>query len=166
MAKSLLVARGGLLVAVSLVLLYIGVIMPTIQISVCVIAGVVPAMPLSRKQVRLAMTVFCATALLGWALMPSKSSMCIYTVVGLYALVKYALERYRKRVLEWICKLLYCNASLVLFLLALRVGLFPTTHTLTGVGILLFAVLFDLVFVVFDFAFSKLIAWLQRIYPK
>lgn len=164
MRRSQFVARGGMLTAVSLALLYLASVMPTGQAGVCAAAGIVPAMPLSRGRFSLAFSVYGAVLLLGWLLVPLKGVMLGYTAFGLYSFVKYGAERLRHRVPEWLLKLLFCNACLIALAALLSWGFLPDA-TLAERGLLLPAWLFmNLVFVAFDIAFSKLIGILRRIF--
>lgn len=166
MRKSQFVAQGGMLTAASLVLLLLAAVLPAGQVGVCAAAGVIPAAPLSHSRIRLGTSIYAATLLIGWLILPRKSLMAVYTVLGLYTLAKYVIERWRKPVLEWVCKLIYCNLTAALVAAALGAGLLPAVRIKAAFHVAALIVLFNLVFAVYDVAFSQLIGLMRRIFPK
>lgn len=165
MRKSQFVARGGILTALSLALLLLASVLPTGQIGVCAAAGIVPAVPLAHGRVRLGVLICVATIGLGVFAVPRKGILLAYAAFAVYTLVKYAAERPRRRFLEWSFKMAYCNAVAAAVWTLMRGGLLPAVQLsgMTAVAVLL---ILNVTFIVYDIAFSRVIALFHRVFPQ
>lgn len=166
-----MIARGGMLTALTIVLLYLASVMPAGQVGLCAAAGVVPAAPLSRRRVALGVCVYVASAVLGFLILPKKTAAFAYTAVfGAYTLLKYAIEKLRAKPLQWVCKLGCAGVALGVVLLAAPMLLAPSIRVLpdsldTGAAFVVAVLLYFVVFVLYDIAFSRLLQLLRRIFP-
>lgn len=154
----------------SLALLYLAALAPAGQVGLCAAAGVIPAAPLSRRRVSLGMSVYAASALLAWIVLPRKSVAFAYTAIfGAYTLLKYAIEKLRYKPLQWVCKLSYATLVLALCALvvwafaapALRLPASPGRIAALGGAVLAYYALF----LVYELAFSRLTLLLRQIFP-
>ncbi|MGE4548580.1 MAG: hypothetical protein AB7C89_03385 [Intestinibacillus sp.] len=172
MDKTRFVTRGGLLTALSLALLYLAAIVPAGQVGLCAAAGVIPAAPLSHRRVALGASVYAASALLSFLILPKKSVAFAYTAVfGAYTLVKYAAEKLHSRILQWGCKLACAGAALVLATLAVPAFVAPAVRLLPdtlgqSAAVAVAVILYFVIFAMYDIAFSRLITLLRRIFPS
>ncbi len=108
MKRTRFVAYGGILTAVSVVLLLLASICPGASWALCISAGTIPAIPLVHRQVRLGIHIYFATSLLAALMVPGKRFVVAYIVLfGVYPLIKYGIERIHRLPAEWACKLLY-----------------------------------------------------------
>ena len=133
MKPTLRMAYGGILTGVSVALLLTASASPWSGWAFCISAGMVAAIPLAHRQVRLGLLVFAAT-------------------------VKYGIEQLRCLPLEWACKLAFAGllAGLVLYLV--RLGLLPLGGRVFGLPHrLLFAAALA-GFAGYDIIFSRIIA--------
>lgn len=152
------VALVGVLTALSMVILYLAAITPTGQLGVVAIAGLMPAAAVVSANLPAGVFCYVATGILGLLLSPDKGGAMLYLLFfGLYPLVKCVIERLRKLPVEWLCKLAFFNVALTICWFFLRTVLlsglpafFEQVWVLYLVG--------NLVFAVYDFGFSKLIA--------
>lgn len=160
-------ARGGVLTASSVALLYVGSAAPWTSAIACVAAGTTSAVPLLRGgQIRSALLLYTSVSLLGALTVPRKVLVLVYIgVSGLYPILKYVIEARVPFRWQTGCKLLYCFAVTLVCFVLIRLGFapkFPPLGFLTGTAFLLA----DFVaFHFYDVSLSRLIALLRRILP-
>ncbi len=166
MNKSQFIARGGVLTALSVLLLYLACILPMIRISLCAAGGIVLAMPLSRRRVKLGVTIYIATSMLAILILPQKSvAFAYFWVFGLYTIAKYGIEKLHRLSAQWACKLLFATANGVLTLVLLQKGLVAGVTLTSAVPWFVMGGIWYLIFAAYDAAFSKLVTQLHRIFP-
>lgn len=157
-------ALVGVLAALSLAVLYLSAFLPTGRIGAVAVAGILPAGAVVSAGLGAGFLCYGATGLLGLILLPVKGNAVLYLLFfGLYPMVKSLIERLRRLPLELVLKLLFFNLVLSLFWFSLRVIFLPFlpkaldgSWSVYGVG--------NLAFLIYDFGFTKLIAfYCQRI---
>lgn len=152
------VALVGVLTALSIIFLYLAAMTPTGQLGVVAIAGLMSAAAVVSASLSAGVFCYATTGILGLLLSPDKGSAALYLVFfGLYPLVKCLIERMRKLPLEWLCKLAFFNLSLTVcwfFLRSVLLSGLPAVFEELWVLYLIG----NVVFVVYDFGFSQLIA--------
>lgn len=121
------IARGGLLAAAAVALLYMGGAAPYIGPAACIAAGVTSAVPLLRRaRLRTAVLLYAAASILGALIVPRKSVVAAYAVFcGLYPIVKFGVECYLPRHVQTGVKLVYFNIVLAVVGALVAYGLFP-----------------------------------------
>ena len=121
------IARGGLLAAAAVALLYMGGAAPYIGPAACIAAGVTSAVPLLRRaRLRTAVLLYAAASILGALIVPRKSVVAAYAVFcGLYPIVKFGVECYLPRHVQTGVKLVYFNIVLAVAGALVAYGLFP-----------------------------------------
>ncbi len=158
-------ATGAVVSALAVVLLYISCLLPTLQLTVVAVAGILSAAVLIECGAGRAALVWGAVSLLSLLLLPDKSSAVFYLLFfGHYPIVKYELERIEKPALCWAAKLAVGNVCILLTLWLVSL-FFPEWEFEYALWIMWLLCL--LVFVLFDLALTRLIAFYQfRIRPK
>ena len=157
----------AMLAALSVVLLLVASFLPSGQLGMAAIAGLLPASAvLSAGGRKAGLACYIVAALLGFLLLPTKSAVLLYTVLfGHYAVVKSLLEQIKNPVLMWVCKLIVCNALFTVLILGFRsllLGGLP--ERLQHIPLLYLGG--SIAFVVYDLVFSMLIRFYrQRIGP-
>lgn len=163
--NSRMLAVGAIVSALAVVLLYISCVLPTLQLTVVAVAGVLSAAVLIECGPGRAALVYLCVSALSLLLLPDKSSAVFYVLFfGHYPIVKYELERIRNPVFCWCAKL--ASGNLCIGALALLLAIFfPEWRFEYPLWIVW--LLGNAVFVLFDLALTKLIAYYQfRIRPK
>lgn len=150
-------ALVGVLTALGLVILYLAALAPTGRLGLVALAGLVPAAAVVSSGLPAGVFCYAATGILGFLLSPDKGNALLYLLFfGLYPLVKCLVERLHKLPLEWICKLALFNGVFTAcwFLLhnVLLSGLPAVFEELW-----VFYLLGNVIFVIYDLGFSKLI---------
>ena len=161
------IARGGLLAAAAVALLYMGGAAPYIGPAACIAAGVTSAVPLLRRaRLRTAVLLYAAASILGALIVPRKSVVAAYAVFcGLYPIVKFGVECYLPRHVQTGVKLVYFNILLAVAGALVAYGLFPGIDLpgFARLAVLWFGA--NAVFIIYDVALSRLIALLRRSLP-
>lgn len=165
--KSREIARGGLLTAAAVALLWFGGVSPWFSVFACLAAGVTSAVPLLRDgRVKTAVLLFIAASVLSALIVPRKALVFAYTgFTGLYPILKYAIEARVPRGAQRLVKLLYWNLCLLAGCLLVRFVLF---HELALPGfwrMLMLWFLANVLFQMYDTGLSRLIATLRRTLP-
>ena len=160
------IARGGLLAAAAVALLYVGGTAISVGPAACLVAGVTSAVPL-MKHVRLktAVTLYLAVSILSALLVPRKMVVAAYVLFcGLYPIVKFCVECYVPRRRQMDLKLAYFNIMLVIAA-ALAIFVFLPQFSLSGFRLVAVWVAANIGFVIYDVALSRLIALLRKSLP-
>ncbi len=159
------VVYAAVLGALALVILSMGTLFPGGRWGIAAAAG----LPVAGAVISAGMTsgVLCwlGVSVLGFFLLPDKLLVLLFALLfGLYPLVKNRIERLRRRVLEYACKVLFFNLTFTVVFSLMRAAVLAdlplSLHTvwllyLVGNGI----------FLIYDYGFSKLIAlYMARIY--
>ena len=159
MRRSLFVAYGGLLTALSVALLSFASVTPGAGWGMCISAGMLPAIPFAHGQVRLGTHIYAATALLSFLVVPGNRYVIAYAVLfGVYPLIKYGIEQMHCLPLEWLCKLAYAGGITSFLLHLLQRGMLPLTGLAADAPHAVLVIAFLAAFVCYDILFSKIIA--------
>lgn len=151
------VAMGGMVTALSLILLVAAGIVPTMEFVFTAIAGILLIVAVLDLQMKWAWGIFVAVTLLGLLLCPDKSVVIFYLFFfGHYPLVKNYIERLHSRVLQWVLKLPLFNICLILAYLVVA-KLFGVSDAAMRYGYLITLALANVAFVLYDIALSRLI---------
>ena len=159
MRSSMRMAYGGVLTAVSVTLLLVASLSAATGWGCCICAGMVPAVPLAKRQVRVGLLIYVATLLLSVLLVPVKRYVLAYMLFfGFYPLVKYGIERLHRLVFEWAAKLGFAAILGAVLWQFVRSGLLILgTRAAALPPLVLFAAYFA-AFIFYDIIFSKIIA--------
>lgn len=153
------VALGGVLAALSLLLLYLAAVMPSGRIGMVAIAGLVPAAGVVSGGLFTGFLSYGAAAVLAFLLLPDKGCALLYVIFfGLYPMVKSLIERLRKLPLELLLKLVFFNIVLAILLFGFSAFLFPMLPEFLHNTLPVYLV-GNVVFLVYDYGFSKLITY-------
>lgn len=164
-----IVALAGLMSAVSLVLLYLASVIPSGWAGVTAVAGLAVAVAVSSAGLYCGVMTYVVSALLALLLIPAKQVALLYACLfGLYPILKLLIERVGRKVPEYLLKLVFFNVVLIVIYHA------AFTLFLAGIAwehevslLLVLAAAGSVVFLVYDYAFSKVMAMLQaRLIPQ
>ena len=166
-----LIALTGLLSAVCLVLLFIAGVAPSGWTGLTAISGLAVAVAVSAAGYLSGVLCYLVSGLLGLLLIPGKHAAILFLCLfGIYPILKSLLEKMKSRALELILKLLFCEAVLgLLYLLAYSLFFEPlaSAWNLVIPFAPVFFVAAAVVFLIYDYAFSKVMAMLQaRLIPQ
>ncbi len=150
----------AMMVALGVVVMLLGSLLPGMRLTVAALAGMIAVLAVIRGSLGYGILTVLATAILSFLLLPSKEVALIYVAFfGPYTIVKNLIERIHRQPVEWILKLLFCGVITIMLLVVSGslLNLVPAMLT-KHIWLLLPMILF--VFVLYDIAFSKIIAYL------
>ena len=161
--KTRVITLSALFAALSVISLYVASIWPTGRFGLVAFSSLFVAAAVCETGLVSGLYVFIITSALGMLILPDKSAPLLYTLFfGYYPVVKSLVERIRSRVAQWILKLLVFNASLLVIWFFFRTLVFGVDFE--TVTVLLVYIGCNIIFVIFDYGFSKVIGfYLDRI---
>ena len=97
-SKTIKIALGGICLALTMVCLFGGSIVPGIELTLFAISSVFTAVMVLEAGVKGGLLLYVAAVLLGFAIIPNKLAMIPYTFLfGYYGIVKYYIEKLSSR---------------------------------------------------------------------
>lgn len=112
--KSRDIAIGGILVALTIIVLYATSILPISTLAILTIASTIIPICIIRSNVQTSIFVYISSSLIAFFLVPINISLLYFIFFGVYGIVKYFIERIRKENLEIILKLVFFNIVFVI----------------------------------------------------
>lgn len=107
--KSKEITLGGILVALTTIILYLAVLLPISKVSILTIASAVVPICIIRANVKTATFVYIASSIICFFIIPMNIWLLYVLVFGGYGIIKYFIERMRKGNLEILLKVVYFN---------------------------------------------------------
>ncbi len=159
----------GITVALSVVIM-LGGYFPYLTYAIPALAGLLTMVLVIEIDYRWALLSYIASSLLVFITAEPESKLMYICFFGFYPIIKSLIEKINKQALEWILKLLVFNISIILIYFIFA-GLFDVSFddfgTLGIYGEIIFLVLCNIVFVVYDFAVSRIaVTYIYRLHPK
>lgn len=165
--RSFQIALGGIICALSLVVLMMTGFIPFATYSLPCIAGLLLVIIVVECGAKWAWICYAATALLALIVTPDREAAIMYIALfGYYPMVKQLLERRfsHSRGLEWSCKLLLFNAAVITAYWA-AIHLLGMGYLMEELGefgkysLLATLALGNVVFVLYDIAMTRLLSF-------
>lgn len=160
--KSRKVAFGGIIAALSLVLMLLTGVLPFGTYALPCFAGILLTAIVIEFGVPWALGVYAGVSVLSFLLVSDKEAALYYVLIlGIYPILKSFFERIRVRWLSFILKLGYFNAVAVaaFYISIYLLGVPVESFSLFGVNMpILFLVLGNAVFIVYDVCITRLIS--------
>lgn len=164
-SKASVIARGGMLTALGVFLIYLSSILPTSRmflegLTSCLILASIILMGTKNS-----IAVYAATAVLSFLVCGIRLATISYVLIfGLYGFVKYYIEGLNKFALEYVLKLVYFNMCLaVLFLIS---KLFMPNLLDIEAAIYIIAIAAQFVFLVYDYVLSAFVTYFRKRYGR
>lgn len=158
------IARGGLYVALTVILTYIAGIIPTSKLSLLTVISAIIPYSILTTGVKNSFIVYFAASLLSLILGFKGIAFAYLLFFGLYGFVKYYVEALDKMVIEFILKLLFFNLSMGILYFAYR-ALF-TEAISSKLPIYLIIIGAEVVFVIYDYALTLIINYIRTKFIK
>ena len=160
---------GSVLTALTIVLLYLTLLIPTNTLTLLTLASITVPIALIRENVKTSFMVYITSSLLGVILLPFNISLLYILFFGCYGLIKYFIEKLDRIPIEWLLKFIFFNTmfAIAYFLFNNVItpgafnGLINLIHRLIpslqlSPAVIIFT-LAQVGFIVFDYAFTLLI---------
>lgn len=158
-AKS--IAENGILVALTLVILYATSILPISTLSILTIASCLIPISIIRTSIKSAVLVYIASSILSFFLVPTNIALYYTLFFGVYGIIKCFIEKLRNMPIELLLKLISFNILLFImyFVITNFLGIFNLKYPLYllwGIG--------QISFLIYDYALTLIISfYLNRI---
>lgn len=154
--KSKYIAESGLLVALTLVILYATSILPISTLSILTVASCLIPIAIIRTSVKSSILVYIASSILSFFLVPVNIAIYYSLFFGVYGIIKYFIEKAKNRPIELLLKLIAFNIllSLIYFITKSFLGIIAPNLAL---WILLLAA--QIVFLIYDYALTLAISF-------
>ncbi len=156
----------SLLCALSVVLMLLGCVIRSLDLSVAIAAGLTVAVSMIEYGTGYSVMLYAATSVLAFVLLPAKSPALFYALMGgIYPIIKALLERIKKRRIILVLKLAGFNAFYTC-LIAAGKFLLNIDDPIFSFNIFVYA-LGNLTFILYDIAFTRLVTlYVNRIRRK
>jgi hypothetical protein len=147
---------SGVLVALSVIILYLGCAIEVLDITMSAIVSLLVVVIVIEMGYSYAWLTYIASAILSVILLPQKSPAIFYACfMGFYPILKSYIERIGSGLVRWIIKLIVGNVAIGLMLAILLI--FIPDEFEGGAMLLITYALALAAFVMYDIALSKLI---------
>lgn len=114
MKQSSKTALGGIVSALSVILMFMTAVMPFMTYALPMLAGILLIFMVIEINKKWAFVVYVAVSLLAVFVVPDKEAATFYIAFfGYYPIIKSTLEKHLPRVAEWIVKFVIFNAAVL-----------------------------------------------------
>lgn len=155
------IASGGLTTAITILSIYGGTLIRNNRISFMVLATYVSAIPYIMGANTVGVLSYAASSILALILVPNKAYAVVYIFAGIYPLVKLVCERHNI-VMEFVFKYLWFNAVAAVIYLLFKNMIIISAKLSTPIGISTIIVGAQVLFLAYDFIFTKFIMIFKR----
>ena len=161
--KSRYIAESGLLVALTLLILFATSIVPISTLSILTVASCLIPISIIRTSIKHTILVYIASSILSFFLVSTKIAIYYTLFFGIYGIIKYTIEYLRNIPLEILLKLISFNILL------------GATYLITKSLLVIISPNFSLwmlliaaqgVFLVYDYALTLAISFFLNIFHK
>ena len=173
------IALGGILVALTTIVLYATSILPISTLAILTIASALPVC-IIRSNIQTSIFVYISSSLIAFFLVPINISFLYFVFFGVYGIIKYFIERIRKEKLEIVLKVVFFNIAFIIGFIIMQnvlginiiAGLevlmsrFFDTSARTIASIILWIVA-QPIFLIYDYAMTMIITfYMERIHKN
>lgn len=119
--KTQAIALGGICLALTVVFIFAGSIVPGIELTMFAISSLFVAVMIMESGVRAGVILYAAALLLGFILVPNKLAMIPYAFFfGYYGILKFFIEKLKNAVLQVVVKAAFFAVVMCVGLLAFK----------------------------------------------
>lgn len=108
------ISLGGILVALTTIVLYATSILPISTLAILTIASALIPVCIIRSNIQTSIFVYISSSLIAFFLVPINISFLYFVFFGVYGIIKYFIERIRKEKLEIVLKLVFFNIAFII----------------------------------------------------
>ncbi|MBB6623961.1 hypothetical protein H7E67_11030 [Clostridium gasigenes] len=154
---------GGILIALTLVILYSSSILPISTLTILTLASCLIPICIIRSSVKTGFLVYIGSTTLGFFIIPINIIVYYGLFFGVYGIIKYYIERLRKLPLEIILKLIIFN---IIFIISFTVATLFLGNVVINIPLWLLWLLAQPTFIVFDYALTLIIGYYLNRFHK
>ena len=108
------IALGGILVALTTIVLYLAAFLPISTLAILTIASAIIPICIIRSDVQTSIFVYIASSLIAFFLVPINISLLYFIFFGVFGIIKLFIERLRKEKLEILLKLVLFKIDFII----------------------------------------------------
>ncbi|MBR4073776.1 MAG: hypothetical protein IKK24_07520 [Clostridia bacterium] len=143
---------------------------PYLTYALPAMAGLCIMVVLIEINAKWAFLTYLSSAIISFFIAESEAKLLFICIFGYYPILKALIEKLRNSVFEWVIKLIYFNATIILVYFLLS-GLFAVSTEDFGIlgqyGAYIFLGAANLVFVLYDICVSRMaMFYLYKLQPK
>lgn len=174
------IALGGILVALTTIVLYATSILPISTLAILTIASALIPVCIIRSNIQTSIFVYISSSLIAFFLVPINISFLYFVFFGVYGIIKYFIERIRKEKLEIVLKVVFFNIAFIIGFIIMQNVL--GINIIAGLGVLM-SRFFDTsartiatiilwivaqpIFLIYDYAMTMIITfYMERIHKN
>lgn len=162
--KSKDVTLGGILIGITVVLLYSTSLLPVSTISILTVASCIVPICIMRSSVKTATFVYIGSSILSFFLTPINIAIMYTLFFGCYGIVKYFIEQKKNMLTELIYKFAFFN---IVFLIVILLMIFLLSESVTTLPLGILWLIVQPAFLAYDYALTIIISWyLKRLHNK
>lgn len=151
---------GGIASALIIISLYGGSIIRTSKLAFMVLATFIASFPYILGSKNVGVLTYISSAALSFLILPNKLYGAVFALFGNYPLIKLLAEE--KRILfEYLIKYIWFNIVVIVYYFAFRSFIFIDSFFTNNIGIVILIILLEVLFLVYDFVFTKFIMFSQ-----
>lgn len=154
---------GGILIALTLVILYSSSILPISTLTILTLASCLIPICIIRSSVKTGFLVYIGSTTLGFFIIPINIIVYYGLFFGVYGIIKYYIERLRKLPLEIILKLIIFN---IIFIIIFTVATLFLGNVVINIPLWILWILAQPTFIVFDYALTLIIGYYLNRFHK
>lgn len=156
-SKSL--SLGGILTALTVVSVFFADIMPTNTLSLYALSSFFVSVVLIEIGVKASWVFYFATSLLSFIIVPDKTMVIPFiSFFGVYGIIKHYLEKCSNRAVEYIIKIIFFNANVVLAYFLIK-ALFEAQTLFRGAPLWAVLIILQVIFLVYDYIYTLFIQY-------
>lgn len=160
--KARQIAESGILIALTIIVLYAASILPVSKLTVLTIASCFIPIAIIRTSLKNTIIIYVASSLLSLFLIPINTALSYVLFFGIYGIIKYYIEKARNLIIEIILKLISFNILLLIIYFAVKnIFILPST-----IPIWLIIIGAQGAFLVYDYALSLIINYFYDRFHK
>ena len=154
---------GGILIALSLLILYSSSILPISTLTILTLASCLIPICIIRSSVKTGFLVYIGTTTLGFFIIPINIIIYYGLFFGIYGIIKYYIEKLQKLPIEIILKFIMFN---IIFIIILTVIKLLLGNLVINIPLWLLWLIAQPVFLAFDYALTLIISYYLNRFHK
>lgn len=155
------IAVNGILIALTVIVLFLATVLPTSRLSLYALSSFFTAVVIIELGPKNGWLFYISSCILALIIIPNKLGILPYAFFfGMYGLVKFHVERLNRIIIEYILKVAYFNACLVLAILFIKEFFLASVKVEFPWWVVI--VVLEIVFIVYDYAYTLFVRYYRE----
>lgn len=154
--KSKNIAQSGIIIALTLIILYSSNLLPISTLSILTLASCLIPICILRTSIKNAILVYIACSILSFLIVPLNIALLYTLFFGIYGLIKAFIEKLNKRSLELVIKL--CSFNILVVILYFISSSILTTLNIK-MPLFIIWIISQAAFLLYDYALTLIISY-------